>query len=551
MRFENVRTTDAIGTVLGHTHRLRIAQTTDKETEKETTQRLSKGTLLNAKHIDMLLQAGVDSVMVAVLETDDVLENVAVERLALLFRDSGVGVESSRQGRCNLYALHRGVLDYDVSLIHRLNALDWRVGMAIEHGGVVEAGTVFASIKVIPYAVPRTVLDAWESALKSERGVEIYPLHRRHVALVVSQSSEQASSIQRIVDVHRSRIEGLGSQIDRVYRCEHTVESIAQSLQSMVMEVWDLVLFYGETAVVDIDDVLPLAIRSVGGEVERVGMPVEPGNMLLLGSIQKRPIVGVPRCAQHIQQSGLDLVLARALSGAPLSSLDIARLGVGGYLKRNDSPIVPKERRHTIGAVVLMAGLSSRMKGANKLSMSIPKPDGDGNTTVSVQTVQRVLSAGYAPVVVVTGYQEREIRALLQGLPVRFVHNPAFADGMGTSIAKAFSVLSGWDAGLLALGDMPFVSPTILKEMYQRSTEYPEHIVVPMHKARRGHPIIFPSALFAELQQCTGDVGARSVLQNHQDIIERVNVSDMSIFWDVDTEDLLRRYVECIEAGQS
>ncbi len=543
MKFEKIKTTDAIGTVLGHTHRLK--------TDQGISQRLSKGTLLNAKHIDMLLQAEVDSVMVAVLETDDILENSAVERLARLFQGAGVGVESPRQGRCNLYALHRGVLDYDVSLIHRLNALDWRVGMAIEYGGVIEAGTVFASIKVIPYAVPRSVLDAWELELKSGSGVEMYPLRRRHVALIVSQHSDQPSSIQRIVDVHRSRIEGLGSQIDRVCRCEHTVASIAQSLQSVVTEGWDLVLFYGATAVVDVDDVLPLAIRSVGGEVERVGMPVEPGNMLLLGRMLECPIIGVPRCAQHIQQSGLDLVLARALSGASLSSVDISRLGVGGYLKNNPSTVVPKEPGHKIGAVVLMAGLSSRMKGANKLSMSIPTPDEDGHTTVAVQTVKGILSAGYAPVVVVTGHQETEIRELLQGLPVRFVHNPAFADGMGTSIAKAFSVLSGWDAGLLALGDMPFVSPTILKEMYQRSMESPEHIVVPVHNGRRGHPIVFPSSLFAELQQCTGDVGARSVLQSHQDIIERVNVSDTSIFWDVDTEDLLRRYVECMEAAQS
>lgn len=543
MKFERVKTVNATGTVLGHTHRL--------AKEGEASQRLSKGTQLEATHIDMLLEAGLDSVMVAVLEPDDVLENPAVERLAQLFLGMGIGIESPRQGRCNLYAVHSGVLDYDVSLIHRLNTLDWRVGLAIKHGGLIEAGTVFASIKVIPYAVPQAVIDAWESEseLQSGFGLQVYPLQRQHVALIVSHYPGQSSSTQRIVDVHRNRVEVLGSQLDRVYRCEHSVASVAKALQSIVTEGWDVVLFYGASAVVDIDDTLPVAIRSVGGEVERVGMPVEPGNMLLLGQIEYCPVIGVPRCAQHIQQSGLDFVLARVLSGAPLSSFHISQMGVGGYLKSPSLPVVPITRRRKVGAVVLMAGLSSRMKAHNKLSMSIPTQD--GHTTVAFQTVQRILSAGYAPVVVVTGHQEREIRALLKGLAVQFVHNPGFVGGMGTSIAKAFSVLSGWDAGVLALGDMPFVGETVLAKLYQRSEEFPEHIVVPVHKGRRGHPIIFPSELLAELQQCSDDVGARAVLENHHDIIEKVDVSEESIFWDVDTEDLLRRYVDRVGVGQS
>ncbi len=541
MRFERVKTTDAVGTVLGHTHRL--------STKREGTQRLSKGTLLEAVHIDMLLEAGLDSVMVGVLEPDDVLENAAVEQVAELFRGTGVGVEPPRQGRCNLYAVRRGLLDYDESLIHRLNALDWRIGIAIEHTDLVEEGRVFASIKAIPYAVPQPVLDAWTLEIQSRKGADLYPLQRKHVALIVSQYPEQPLSLQRIVENQRSRIEGFGSQIDRVYRCEHTVESIAQALQSVAKEQWDVVLLYGAAAVVDIDDTLPLAIRCAGGEVDRVGMPVEPGNMLMLGKVDQCTVIGMPRCAQHIHWSGLDLVLLRVLSGAPLSHLHMSRMGVGGYLKNNPLPTVSKVRKHKVGAVVLMAGLSSRMKGHNKLSMSIPTPDGE--TAVAVQTVHRILSAGYAPVVVVTGHQETEIRALLNGLPVRFVHNPEFTDGMGTSISKAFSVLSGWDAGLLALGDMPFVSDTVLTALHQRSEQSPERIVVPVHKSRRGHPIIFPSSLFVELQQCSGDVGARIILQHHRDIIERVEVSDTSIFWDVDTADLLRRYVDRLGSAQS
>jgi molybdenum cofactor cytidylyltransferase len=78
--------------------------------------------------------------------------------------------------------------------------------------------------------------------------------------------------------------------------------------------------------------VIPAAIESVGGTIERYGMPVDPGNLLLLGRYGTIPIVGMPGCARSPALNGIDLVLRRIAAGLPLDRSVIARMGVGGLL---------------------------------------------------------------------------------------------------------------------------------------------------------------------------------------------------------------------------
>ena len=77
----------------------------------------------------------------------------------------------------------------------------------------------------------------------------------------------------------------------------------------------------------------------------------------------------------------------------------------------------------TVSAVVLAAGLSSRMGGPHKLLLDV------GGEPMLRRVVRSVLAVDPAEVIVVTGYRAEDIKAALDGLPVRFVHNPAFAEG--------------------------------------------------------------------------------------------------------------------------
>ena len=192
----------------------------------------------------------------------------------------------------------------------------------------------------------------------------------------------------------------------------------------------------------------------------------------------------------------------------------------------------------TVGVVVLMAGRSSRMQGSNKLLIPIEST----KCSVAEHTIQSIVKAGYESILVVTGHDSELLKEALNAFDVQWIHNLRYKEGMGTSIAKAFEIIEDWDAALIALGDMPFVSVNTLKLLREVSNEHPSQIIAPSHDGRRGQPVIFPARFFRYLRECTGEVGGKRVLQAHPESVMLVDVRDEGIHWDVDTEDMLRRY---------
>ena len=205
------------------------------------------------------------------------------------------------------------------------------------------------------------------------------------------------------------------------------------------------------------------------------------------------------------------------------------------------------EDSYTIGAVVLMAGKSTRMVQGNKLLQSIPGSE----VVVAEQTLRAIQQAECSPIMVVTGHDATEIEKVVEPLGVQCLYNPQYVDGMGTSISVAFDQIDSWDAALLALGDMPFVSSAVYSTLRRTAAQYPKQIIVPTYNGKRGHPVVFPSTFFPQLRVCTGDVGAKYILQSNAEHIRFVQVNDESIFWDVDTRALLNRYAKAQQDPQS
>src|SRR6185295_7826809 len=96
------------------------------------------------------------------------------------------------------------------------------------------------------------------------------------------------------------------------------------------------------------------------------------------------------------------------------------------------------------------AGRSSRMGGPNKLLADIA-----GKPLVRI-AVDQALAARARPVIVVTGHQRERVEAALAGLPVKLVHNPDFAEGLGTSLKTGIAAVpEDADGAIVCLGDMP------------------------------------------------------------------------------------------------
>ena len=121
-------------------------------------------------------------------------------------------------------------------------------------------------------------------------------------------------------------------------------EAVADAIKDL-LAASDMAIVFGASAMCDFDDVIPAAIRAAGGEVIRAGMPVDPGNLMVLGRIGGKTVIGAPGCARSPKENGFDWVLDRLLAGIDVTGRDIAGMGVGGLLMEIASRPQPRELR--------------------------------------------------------------------------------------------------------------------------------------------------------------------------------------------------------------
>ena len=93
-----------------------------------------------------------------------------------------------------------------------------------------------------------------------------------------------------------------------------------------------MVVVGGETAIMDVNDLIPRGIGLAGGRIEHLGLAMDPGHLLLLGYLGGVPIVGAPGCVRGNAPDGFDAVVPRLLAGEKLTHFDLERLGHGGLL---------------------------------------------------------------------------------------------------------------------------------------------------------------------------------------------------------------------------
>ncbi len=310
---------------------------------------LRKGRPLTADDIDRLRKIGRTMVYVAELEPGDIDEDAAARRLAEAAAGDGVRLSGSRTGRVNLLATRAGVFRVDAARLTRINEFDGlTIATLLCHTAVRPRQTV-ATVKIIPFAVPEAIVRHAET-VASEGGalVRVDPLPPRKVALILSGSPAVHEKVRRDFLPLVQRVETLGSHlIDTEYislEDESGETALADALARLHQQGVDLVLLAGETAIMDVHDVAPRAIERAGGRVERLGSPVDPGNLLMLAYLGDMPILGAPGCARSRKTNVVDWVLPRLLAGDHLTRSDIVSLGHGGLLEDVPERPMPRER---------------------------------------------------------------------------------------------------------------------------------------------------------------------------------------------------------------
>ena len=522
MIFADFPRDDAEGVLLAHT--LKLPASTFK-----------KGRRLSAADLVLLREAGVATVSGARLAPDDLDEDQAAGAIAALLASEHLAARLPHTGRCNLHAQVSGIFIVDSGLIDRLNHVDEAITIAtLAPYSPVRKGQVVASVKIIPFAVRQAQVAACRDTVASSP-LRLAPLAPQRVALIMSESSGTTPSIlDKTLAVTRQRVEALGSSLILERRCRHESGAIGAAIAQALAAGSDMVLVSGAAVTKDRGDVVPSAIVGLGGEIMHFGMPVEPGNMLLLARIGQVPVINIPGCARSRRSNGFDWLLQRLLAKLPISSSDIMAMGVGGLIRSAHDEGGADNARPRVGAIVLAAGRSTRMGNMNKLLCPL------GGIPLVTRVVDAACASHCSQVMVVTGFEAELVESALAGRAVSFTHNPAFDQGMSSSLRCGLRALpQDLDAVLVLLGDMPQITAEDIDSLLEAFPPESPSIVIPERDGRRGNPILWPRRYFAEMCAVAGDVGARSLLELHADEVRSVVIASDAIFADVDTPDAL------------
>jgi molybdenum cofactor cytidylyltransferase len=190
-------------------------------------------------------------------------------------------------------------------------------------------------------------------------------------------------------------------------------------------------------------------------------------------------------------------------------------------------------------AVVLSAGQSSRM-GRPKALLPI-----EGQ-----RFIERIIGvlgqSGIGRIIVVLGHHADQLRGQIEHLPVEIVINADYHSGQLSSLQAAIRHIENddqLDGMLVHLVDHPFIDAALVDALIHQFRATKKLIVVPRHKGKRGHPVIFSRQLFEELLNAPVDQGAKAVVNaHHQDTLE-VEWQDEGITLDIDTPELYRQHV--------
>ncbi|MCF6196174.1 MAG: molybdopterin-binding/glycosyltransferase family 2 protein [Emcibacter sp.] len=534
MKFGEFPLSQALGATLAHSVRLPSGL-------------LKKGHILTQSDIQSLTENDISRVMVAIFGPDDMTEDKVATHIAGHICGAHITCAEAFTGRVNLYAAADGLVTIDVTAVDGLNHMDEAITLAtVSPHAVVRKGQMVATVKIIPLAVKNEIVTQVTAQITTGL-INLHPFQPQKILMIQTElagGQEKLFAKSRKVMAHR--LAEYGADITDEVRCPHREADLSNLLANRIDGGQDMILIMGASAITDRRDVIPAAITAAGGEVIHYGMPVDPGNLMLLAKLKGKWVLGLPGCSRSPKLNGIDLILSRICAGQEVTGPDIMNMGVGGLLSEYPGRPQPREPRKgaitmekpkKIAALILAAGQSRRMGQDNKLLLPY------GEETVLSHVLTQVRQAGLENIYGVTGHQRQAIEQEFSRHNVTAFHNDLYAEGMSTSVKLGIrSLPSDCDAVLIILGDMPNISADILKQiMTAYNPACDRSIIIPTYKGKRGNPIMWDRAFFSDFEELAGDMGAKKLLGDYPEFIHEVDVGSDAIFLDIDTYEAYAR----------
>ena len=327
MKFGMEQTKNAVGGILAH------SLGCGKE-------RLRKGKVLNEKDVRKLIRFGYGQVAVARLEDHDTEENLAATRVAknihFLAEPENFKKSTAFTGRVNIFACSTGIIVFDEESLTKANSIDNMITIAtIPNYSQVSEGSIVATIKIISYGVITLNLEKVASLVTGTIRLKKPKYSSAH--LITTKISRGTS--KKALSAIKTRTDTLGLSLSVNTDIPHNEVNLREAIDDTAS---DVILILTASATSDISDIGPMAVKSLGGKILRFGIPVDPGNLLFLGWLSDKPIIGLPGCAKSPAINGADWVISRVVCGHIPSEHEFACMGLGGLLKENSSRPMPR-----------------------------------------------------------------------------------------------------------------------------------------------------------------------------------------------------------------
>ena len=496
MKFGRVGVQDSEGAILAHS--LLVEG-----------RKIRKGRCLTASDVNALAESGMEAVTVAQLESGDLDENEAAARIAakITVEGSGLSASAAFTGRVNIYAEAAGLLRLDSEAVLRANNVDHAITLAtLPDCARLKTRSMAGTVKIITYGVSAELVA--EAAEMVEGAMRLRRVAYSEAGLIVTEVQGLAT---RLTAKGRSAIEArlnaLGIKLSEFRIVHHDAESIGKSLRESRAAV-QLILTASATS--DSADVGPEGLRAAGGVLHRFGMPVDPGNLLFLGSIGNRPVIGLPGCARSPALNGADWVLERIACGIAPEAIDIAAMGAGGLLKEISSRPQPRgsasalPSRPRVEALVFSVGSSADL--------------GDVLAAIRGSCVERIVCA--APLKF-----HPSIRAAA-GAEIELVVAPDSSGWLAESISAGIVGISpGADCVLLVRADSFSGSSGQIDRLAAAFSPEDGREICRLggERSRMGPPVLFGKRFFESLAGLRGERGAAELMQEAADFVVEID----------------------------
>lgn len=291
-----------------------------------------RGHVVEESDIEALKNIGKDHIYVGELESDQVHEEDAIAEISDALFGANIEASDVSEGKINLTSKVKGIFIIDRALLRKINEIGDYTITSKKSYSKVEEGDKLVGARIVPLWTERRQVEKAKEILKAGPIFEVKEFKKLKVGCIITGDEVYYG---RIKDAFRpvlmEKLAEFDAEVLGYEFLPDDEDKVVEAYEKFKEKGADLVIFTGGMSV-DPDDITPRAIRKTGAEVIVQGIPMQPGNMLMVARDGGVYLMGVPGASIHSKITSFDFFLPRVFAGLDLKREDFLEMAEGGLL---------------------------------------------------------------------------------------------------------------------------------------------------------------------------------------------------------------------------